>query len=850
MTMDWKRWAWLAWLLLIPVSGNAVAPMVSLGQEHALALRSDGSVVAWGSDQFGKLGTGRSLDVPTPATVPGLTAMRAIGGGRYHSLAIGQDGTLWTWGSNSRGQLGDGTTTDRTSPVQVPGIANAVMACGGAYYSVVLKQDGTLWAWGNLLGPQNLLVPVQFAGLTGVSSVACGFEHFIALRQEGAVWAWGANTQGALGDGSTNTRLQPVPVPGLANVVAIGAGFDYSAALKNDGTVWEWGFVHSTGAVRLSPIQSVGISGAVKMRAGDAAIAAIKADGTTWWFWDSGTTPALQNPVGGLESVVPAGTSTLLLKSDRTVIVGRRISTSSLSPLTGAGLSSIVAIAGGQEHSLALDANGNIWAWGSDSNGQLGLGSILSSSIPVEVSGVGNIVQVSAGFNHNLAVDQDGNVWAWGDNQGAQLGDGTSTTRSAPLRLTSIANVQAVAAGNLYSLALKRDGTVWTWGSNYSGALGSGSNSNNAMPPAQVPGLASVAAIAAGAAHSLALKQDGSVWAWGANDFGQLGLGTVSPSGLPAQIPGLSGVRSVAASSYNSYAVKADGTATAWGRNQYGTLGDGSTTDRHSPVSVTGLTAVVEIAPGAEHVLARREDGSVWGWGTGTSGELGVNQNPLLPLRTTSAPIGGVSAIQQISAGDFVSGFVRQDGLVQMGGRNRTGQSGDGTFAERQAFVLVVNTSVNGFLNLNPGTVVSVPTGLNVPFFLATYKTGGVNSTSLYADLRGITASGTFASNDTGRFAAGYSVYVAANVPTLAASPYFQLDANNSWSALRWPMTEFLRGVTLDSQDNVVRAQILQNADLSSPTLAGASIIVGYGTDPDEMLRAARYRTLFTVPQP
>lgn len=847
LTLKPKYWIHIAWLLLIPLSGNAVSPMVSLGQEHAVALRSDGTVVAWGSDQFGKLGTGRGLSLAIPAIVPGLPAMRAIGGGRYHSLAIGRDGILWAWGSNSRGQLGDGTRTDRPSPVQVPELRNAVMACGGAYYSVALKTDGTLWSWGDLLGGQDALIPGQVAGPTDVASLACGGEHFLALGRDGRVWAWGANHQGAIGDGTTTTRLEPVRVPGLADVAAIGAGYNYSAVLKKDGTVWEWGNVPSTGAVRLSPVQSVGVSGAVKMRAGDASIAAIGADGTTWWFWDSGTAPALQTAMANLESVVPAGTSTLLLTSDQTVMLGRRTGPDLLSAVPVAGLANIVALAGGQNHSLALDTNGNIWTWGSDANGQLGLGGILGSSIPAEVTGLGSIVQVSAGFNHNLALDQDGNVWAWGDNQGRQLGDGTSINRSAPVRLTAIADVRSVAAGNLYSIALKRDETVWAWGSNYSGELGNAPDSSGAaQSPVQVPGLMDVVAIAAGASHSLALTRDGNVWAWGGNDHGQLGLGTVNSSNLPAQVPGLSGVKAVAAGAYNSYAVRTDGTAMAWGRNEYRAVGDGSTTGRLSPVPVTGLTEVVEIAAGPNHVLARRQDGSVWGWGTGTSSELG----PQDPIRTTPAPIRGITRILQVAAGDSLSGLVRHDGLVQMGGRNRAGQAGDGTYAQHPSFVLVENTSVNGFLNLYPGTVVDVPAELKVPFFLASYKSGSANSTSLRADLRGITASGPVGSGDSGRFAAGYNVYVAAIVPTLATSPYFQLSPDSGWSVLQWPMAAFLRDVALDSQANVVRAQILQGADLSSAQLVGTSVLVGYGTDPDEMVRNGRYRTIFTVPQP
>jgi hypothetical protein len=205
--------------------------------------------------------------------------------------------------------------------------------------------------------------------------------------------------------------------------------------------------------------------------------------------------------------------------------------------------------------------------------------------------------------------------------------------------------------------------------------------------------------------------------------------------------------------------------------------------------------------------------------------------------------------IQAIAAGMSHSAAMDTEGLVWSWGINHDGQLGDGTYARQLPPVLVVNENTNGFLDLIPGDPNTIPPDKIPPFLLATYATGSLKSTTLYADLRGIIPTGSFASaSDYGKFAADYNVYVAANVPTSPASPYFQLNANNSWSVLTWPMAEFLRGVALDSQNNVVTAQILQNADLSSPELVGASILVGYGTDPDEMLRTARYRTIFTLP--
>ncbi|MCX7172039.1 MAG: hypothetical protein NTY41_17660 [Proteobacteria bacterium] len=869
---------WAVFMFGFDGIANAATPMVSLGQAHALALRSDGTVVSWGSDQFGKLGTGRSLATTTPALVPGLTGVKAIGSGIFHSLAIRLDGTVWAWGNNANGQLGDGTKTDRTRPVQVLGMDNAIMACGGDSYSMILKQDGTLWSWGGYpISPQSL-APAQVMGLTNITSVACGSAHILALRQDGTVWAWGINSLGALGLGTSAAedpyRPQPVQVPGLANVVAIGGG-GYSAALKQDGTVWEWGgearngLNYAGGTDRLSPVQTVGIAGAVKLGVGFwGGLTAFKADGTTWWSWDTGATPVAQNSVGSIERILPEN-FIVLLKSDGTVMQGQRFPSQPLATMAPlAGLSNIVALAGAF-HFLALDANGNVWAWGSDSKGQLGFGAVMSSSIPNEISGLSNIAQVSAGYDHSLAVDLDGNVWAWGANgasgNGSRLGIGMISSQSAPVRLTSISNVRAAAAGGQHSLALKRDGTVWAWGANYAGQLGDGTYSS-VVSPIQVLGLDNIVGISVANDHNLAVKQDGSVWAWGQNDHGQLGLGTVDaqfivylgprpPNGRPSQIPGLTGVKSVVAAGYaESYAVKTDGTVMAWGSNWAGNMGDGSYTDQHTPLAVTGLTGVVEIAGGDSHALARKADGSVWGWGRDSSGELGLTPNT---TQSTPAPISGVAGIRQIAAGQSVSGLLRQDGLVYMGGNNRAGQLGDGTLAQHRSFVLAVNPGTDGFLNLLSGTTANVPPELQVPFFVVssggiTDKTATVSTTTKFkAAVAGkpgavfVTARVPPGSLSTAQAAPAQRNTKRAQADTPASTVLVQLTSSGWQQVVNGQLIPYASGVL---GDQLAAQTILSNTDTTD--LKGAEFCLGYGASAAEMTAAGRMRTVATIPDP
>jgi len=183
-----------------------------------------------------------------------------------------------------------------------------------------------------------------------------------------------------------------------------------------------------------------------------------------------------------------------------------------------------------------------------------------------------------------------------------------------------------LSAGEQYSLALKSDGTVWAWGSNRSGQLGDGTGGNlydYKAEPVQVSGLSGAVAVSAGSRHSLAVKEDGTVWAWGYNGSGQLGDGTTDQRFTPVQVSGLSGILAVSAGNSHSLAVKQDGTVWAWGANWSGLLGDGTNTDRYTPVRVSGSSDAVAVSAGGDHSLGLRGDGTVWAWGYSGSGQLG-----------------------------------------------------------------------------------------------------------------------------------------------------------------------------------------------------------------------------------
>jgi alpha-tubulin suppressor-like RCC1 family protein len=333
-------------------------------------------------------------------------------------------------------------------------------------------------------------------------------------------------------------------------------------------------------------------------------------------------------------------------------------------------------------HTTYVKDDGSVWAWGNNSDGQLGDGSVTSRSTPVQVSGLSGIRSVAAGSSHTAALKSDGTVWTWGNNSNGQLGDGSTTLRNTPVQAGGLSGVTAVVAGSDHTVALKNDGTVWAWGNNSNGQLGDGSTTLR-NTPAPISGLSSMTAIAAGSGHTVALKSDGTVWAWGNNINGQLGDGSTTQRNTPVQVSGLSSVTmtAIAAGSGHTVVLKNDGTVWAWGNNTNGQLGDGSTTQRNAPVQVSGLSSVTMmtgIAAGFGHTVALRSDGTVWTWGKNSKGQLGngLTTDSAIPVQASTWGVTDIAAGYEGSV--VLKGVLRGDGTVWAWGSNSNGQLGNG----------------------------------------------------------------------------------------------------------------------------------------------------------------------------
>ncbi|WP_244239127.1 RCC1 domain-containing protein [Corallococcus carmarthensis] len=526
---------------------------LAAGTFHSLVVHPDGTVRASGNNGAGQLGNGTTLDSTTPVQVSGLSGVVAVAAGSSHSLALRADGTVWAWGSNDFGELGDGTTLRRTTPVQVPGLTAITAVAAKGLNSVALRADGTLWTWGSNSQGQlgdgsttSRLLPGLVSGVNGVTSVAVGVGHVLALRSDKTLWAWGWNDAGQLGDGTKTRRLTALPVSGMTDVVAVGAGSGSSVVARSDGTVWAWG----------SRVTHQNTNGS--------------------WNW----------------------------VSDK-------------SPVQVAGLTGAVTVAAGGRSAMVLRSDGSLWAWGLNTSGQLGTGNRQAATAPQPVSGLpGGFVSVNVGDDHVLAMRADGSVWSWGENREGQRGDGTPSARTTPAQVSGVDFVMAVSGGANHVLAQHFDGTVWAMGDNSVGQLGQDDPAPRSALT-RIEGLNNVGAISAGGYHSLAMLYDGTVWSWGDNEYGQLGLGVTSQRSGPTQVTGLDGIVSVAAGNTHSLALRYDGTVWAWGDNWNGQLGSETMTWwQPLPVQVPGLSGIVAIAAGPDFSLALHYDGSVWAWGS------------------------------------------------------------------------------------------------------------------------------------------------------------------------------------------------------------------------------------------
>ena len=566
------------------------------------------------------------------------------------------------------------------------------------------------------------------ANVPPVETFTEGVYHSLALDSDGHLWAWGNNGAGQLGDGTNSGGLEPVEIKPDTTFVQVSADVMHSLALDSDGHVWAWGdngagqLGDGTTSRRLEPVEIKPDTTFVQVSTNDDHSLALDSDGHLWAWGDNsdgqlgdGTTSRRLEPVE--------------IDSDAT----------------------FVQVSAGYMHSLALDSDGHVWAWGTNNHGQLGDGTNAKHDTPMEVDSDTTFTQVNAGNMRSLALDSDGHLWAWG----TDVGDGTSYNRYEPVEISANATFTQVSANFGHSLALDSDGHVWAWGDNGAGQLGDGTNSGERLEPVEVDSDATFVQVSAGYIHSLALDSNGNLWAWGVNNYGQLGDGSTDNQNVPTlvsvehtwksgiQTPtdtstessGTSrfdtsstvsdrmsaevhdvtatagtvsiesgGAKQVATSGDHKFVLTSEGLLYAWGNNQYGQLGfKPDTTNSATPTNVNKPTIIngswLKVAAGGKHSAAISTDGHLYTTGWNGSGQLGTGDTD---NRDQWTEVASDKTFIDVACGNQFTVAIASDGTL-WGAGNAVGSQNYATWTQIGSDVKFtqLSASMEGFIALN-----------------------------------------------------------------------------------------------------------------------------------------------------
>ncbi|MDB6173335.1 MAG: repeat-containing protein [Chthoniobacteraceae bacterium] len=765
---------------LSPIGALAGKTVVAIaaGETHSLALCSDGTVAAWGSNIFGELGNQSTVESTVPVAVntagvlSGKTAV-AIAAGRGYSLALCSDGTIVGWGANFFGQLGTDSTIGSTVPLAVYTgsvlAGKTVVALAAGYdHTLALCSDGTVAAWGKndsgQLGNNNLYdtpvpVEVQATGaLSGktVIAVSAGRFHSLALCQGGTVVAWGANYYGELGNNSTTFSWMPVAVntAGVLSgktVVGVAAGEEHSVAQCSDGTVAAWG-ANGTGQLGTNNIlnSSVPVAVGSSLLVDGERYGAIFSGGIAdhnFALITSPLTPVVQGlPPTNLTSagvtlngtVNPYGSATTVsfdygpntsYGSSRSVTLSPN---NSLAVLNVS--SSITGLSSGATYHYRLTAT-NAFETRSTADDTFTIGTDIdatfSSAADVSLtagsfSAPGGRLSIALAFappngTNLMVVKNTGREFIKGNFDTLAHGD-VVTLAYKGINYRFIANY---FGGNGNDFVLQWANTkVLAWGANLYGQIGNNNMVRQAAPVSVMStGALSGRLVVSGSTglnHSLAACSDGTLLAWGENLSGQLGIkSNVIKSIVPTEAfatGALLGrkVIAVAAGERHSLALCSDGTVAAFGYNGSGQLGSGTQNSSSAPVAVStaGVLAgktVITVAAGTSHSLALCSDGTVAAWGLNGSGQLGngLTSNSNIPVAVSVAGVLTGKIVIAVAAGTSHSLALCSDGTVAAWGLNSSGQLGNGLTSNSN---IPVRISTAGVLSGKTATAMAAGT--------------------------------------------------------------------------------------------------------------------------------------------
>ena len=719
--------------------GNSYWSVVSTNENSVGAISLDGTLWMWGYNNNGELGLNDLVHRSSPVQVGSSADWRNVSIRGGSTIAIKTNGTLWAWGYNAQGSLGNSTTVNKSSPVQIGSDTNWDYVVGSGTGSVAVtaffarKTNGTLWSWGynaeGQLGNNTELPrssPTQIGNGIDWSEIAAGESSCVAVKTNGTIWSWGGNSKGQLGLNDRGVhRSSPTQIGSDTDWLLPGGNQGF-VVIKTNGTLWGWGpntygelginnriersspvqIGSSTNWLRLPSYgngqQMLALQGTSTKPDAPTNVVATSTGQTTATV--SFTRPLSDNGSDIFQYTVTSNLSNIKAYSSTygPIIVSGLTPATSYTFTVTATNSVGESLPSGASNSITTTTPGmDIYAWGYNSQGQLGLDNVIHRSSPVQVGSSNTWNTLVRGYVHTLATKNDGTLWAWGDNARGAFGNNTTSGSYSPIQIGSLTNWAVLSGTYFGSYAVKTDGTLWSWGNNTNGCLGLDDTVHRSSP-VQIgtdTDWADVRPVYGYAAF--ALKKDGTLWAWGTNGNGVLGINVTGGGSRssPVQV-GTFGTswKQLGGGGSTTYqwtlALRPDGTLWGWGSNTNGQLGINSVIAKSSPTQVGALTnwsKIFKSGGSPAYALAIKTDGTLWSWGANGSGQLGLSYADI----SRSSPIQiGTDSWKLANADDDSSIGVRSDNTIWTWGRNSTyGQLGLNDNVDRNSPVQVGSTS-------------------------------------------------------------------------------------------------------------------------------------------------------------
>lgn len=693
---------------------------VAVGDKFTAVIKDDGSLWTFGSNEYGRLGIG-TFDNNSYKPIKIMDNVKLVSAGSNHAAALKNDGSLWTWGYNGHWQLGYMTTGGFVNKPQ-KAMDNVKSVSVGGDNTAVIKTDNSLWTFGRNLEGQlgngtRDYVDKPIKIMSDVKSVSVSSGHTAVIKNDGSLWTWGFNQNGQLGNGTFTSSYKPIKV--MDNVAAVTNNSFETAAIKTDGSLWLWGGNSCNiiqdgrdGEAIKKPFKVMENIASVDIVASHHVVVGL--DGSLWnWGENDG------NQLG--EDLGDGHTSTPIKVMEATnnapsVAIMPLVSLDSNITVISAGVKMISAKWG---HTALVGNDGSLWLWGYNENGEIGNDTEISNVVPVKV--MSDVKYASAGEQNTAVIKTDGSVWTFGNNTRGQLGNGkidkVNGFHYKPIKVME--NAKTVVSGYKYTAAIKTDGSLWVWGGD--GGLKYANskyvNDKNYMKPVKI--MDKVKSVDLGMNYMAVIKTDNSLWLWGANGAGQLGNGKIggdwsNSSLVPVKI--MDHVKAVSLGLRHTMAIKTDGSLWAWGDNYYGELGNGKSglesgldanlqlsPDSQSKKPIKIMDNVAIVSAGINHTQAIKTDGSLWAWGYNSYGQLGDGKNCFTehkPVFVESKPVKIMDNVVGVAAANLFTIATKADGSVWSWGYN--GRSGDGPLGNAGGYT----TENNGFYP-SPGQIIS-----------------------------------------------------------------------------------------------------------------------------------------------